>query len=219
MSLFSLQDEVFSFIYHHFKGANIHIGPYTSENRLKRYLFFRRLEKCLRLIPPNLSKDSLIVDFGCGQGLFSLLLAKSRFTKIIGTEINSQALEQAREMIKSYNSKHNSDYFIDFRSDPPKTLNIELMCALDVFEHQTPLELQNIVKRYRPRYLLVNLPSENFIYNLANHFKKEEDHKLRYFEVMACLSECGYRVVRHKSLLSLFQCYLLKDDLASTTEV
>lgn len=197
------------FITEYFIKNKIDIGPYTSRNIVKKYIFFERLDICLNIINRNFDKNFLVIDFGCGQGIFSLMLKINDFKNVVGIDTNLAALQQAKNLIEDFNENFGTQYKVDF-SQRLEYKKIDLFCALDVFEHLTADDLESLISNLDVSNYLINLPTENFVYNMLNGFRKEPDHKTRYFDVINLLLHKGFIVERKKSKYSLFMAYYLK---------
>ena len=63
------------------------------ESQRDRYYFYRRMKALEAVLPPN--KDSRILDFGGGSGLFSYMLIKKGYTNVYLVDISETQIRQA----------------------------------------------------------------------------------------------------------------------------
>ncbi|MFZ2664321.1 MAG: methyltransferase domain-containing protein [Patescibacteria group bacterium] len=194
-------------------------GYYGSKALIpKRLLWWERIKIAHNLYKryeKGIDKD-VLVDFGCQFAFLSTLLSKE-FNKVCLVETSQHYVDLGVYMHDKLgngnyetiiNSKDNSSEFID-----KIKCKVNLFLFFDVLEH-----VKNVKKMLADlkkisgnnTYLIVSLPTENFIYNLLTKFKKEKGHINRYFEVENALRESGYKLLEKKSLLLLFNIYLYK---------
>jgi hypothetical protein len=185
------------------------IGPYTSPNPIKRTVYYRRLLNLLKIFPCDLDGNATIVDFGAGQCMFSILLLSLGYKNVLSVDINEKALQQGVSLLDFYNHTCGTDLALDISGEMPHQ-GMDLMCAIDVFEHFSQEYTRDIIQsRSSPRYLL-NLPTENFLYNLGTGFRRESGHKTRYFDVIEVFKDCGFDITERNRFLGLFSGYLLE---------
>jgi 2-polyprenyl-3-methyl-5-hydroxy-6-metoxy-1,4-benzoquinol methylase len=194
----------------YFTKENLDLGPYTSKNPLKKYMFYSRIKNVLKHFPvDSLDENSMIIDFGSGEMMLSILL-RSLGYKVLSVEINPQHIKDGMAFLNEYNKVTGSNIKLEVLEKIPEGSSPDLLCAIDVFEHFTYESLNEVVlSKCDPKSLLLNLPTENLIYNAANKFQREEDHKSRYFEVIQHLKEVGYSVESQSSHYMLFNAYYL----------
>jgi hypothetical protein len=202
-----------NWIYVYFKQRGEVVSRYTSSNPLLRWLFFQRLHCSLKLVPTDISYSDKIVDFGGADSFFSLLLSNLGYGNITVVDKNDGVLKRGRQMIEDYNRRFDNTYTLNFKTELEEFDNIKLLIGLDVFEHFSVENLRKFLSRISPEYILVNLPTENLFYNALNFFKREPDHKTRYFKVIELFNEHGFEVVRRGYLLGLFNQYLLRNKM------
>lgn len=141
------------------------LPAYAHKNPVIDFLFWKRLSVCLCLI----RKQSCvkILDFGCGTGLFSYLLAKEGF-EVTGVDLSLRTLRLIEEKIEF------SDQ-IEFVEGNILTSYFEnnsfdLIVALDSLEHVDNLEehIRLFKRLLRPEGLIiVSGPTENIFYKIG----------------------------------------------------
>ena len=193
----------------HFREEGMDVGAYASPNPLKRYIFFRRMLNLLYIFPFELDKDAVIVDFGAGQCMFSILLLSLGYKKVLGIDIDEGKLQQGLSLLRFYNQTLGTDLALRVSTVLPDD-DVSLVCAIDVFEHLSPEYVRDLIQSRRIPVYLINLPSENFLYNLGNGFRREPSHGMRYFEVIDIFMDCGFVIKKRKGLLGLFNAYLME---------
>ncbi len=88
-----------------------------------------------------------IVDFGCGAGVLSILMAKSFNSKIIGLDYSMSAIKICKENLKKASKeklKNIPIFTLATISQVPKQKNIDLIILADVIEHLTDKEIVKI---------------------------------------------------------------------------
>ena len=195
--------------YSYFREKGWQVGPYTSPNPVKRSIFYRRLLNLLTIFPCDLDEDAMIVDFGAGQCIFSIFLLSLGYNQVKSVDINEKSLQEGVSLLDYYNDVLKTSFRLDTCTEMPKC-EIDLICAIDVFEHFTPQQAIGIIRSTSsPKYLL-NIPSENFLYSLGTGFRREKDHHMRPSEVLAIFNQCGFDIRSSRTFLSLFNGYLLE---------
>ncbi|RJP28616.1 MAG: class I SAM-dependent methyltransferase [Actinobacteria bacterium] len=192
-----------------FKDLKMDTGAYTSANPLKRYAFYHRMSSLLEIFPHDLDKNSIIVDFGAGQCMFSILLLSLGYRRVMSVDVDEDKLRQGLALTRYYNQVLGTDFALQTYGEMP-ACEIDLVCAIDVFEHFSPAYAREVIRSANaPRYLL-NLPSENFLYNLGTGFHREPGHQTRYYEVVETFKDCGFGIVEKCGFLGLFHAYLME---------
>ncbi len=192
-----------------YRKNGMDVRPYTSPNLLKRSIYYRRLLNLLKIFPYDLDEDAAIVDFGAGQCLFSILLLSLGYKRVLSVDLIARILQKEISLLDFYNQALGADLALDVSREMPD-VDIELICAIDVFEHFTREEAREIIQSNNASRYLLNLPSENLLYNLGTGFHREPTHKMRYFEVIAVFEDCGFDIRKKKGFLGLFKGYLLE---------
>jgi 2-polyprenyl-3-methyl-5-hydroxy-6-metoxy-1,4-benzoquinol methylase len=100
-----------------FKGKDLFHGPSWTWNG-ENYL------RCFRLVDKWLNRTDTVLNYGCGGGIFTILLNEKFLTS--GIDISENAIKQAK---KNYSN-------IDFYhiSNPPKK-KFDVVISFDVIEH------------------------------------------------------------------------------------
>ncbi len=128
---------------------------YESKNPLRQYLLNRFL-KNIQLIIANMSVDSLL-DVGCGEGMVLKLLSKEKgIDKIVGIDMNQNALKLAKRNVPTANFRKMSASKIKFPDG-----NFDLVIMLEVLEHlKNPEEALREAQRVSNSYCLFSVPNE-----------------------------------------------------------
>jgi hypothetical protein len=193
----------------HFRKEGMDVGAYASPNPLKRHIFYKRMLSLLHIFPFDLDEDATIVDFGAGQCLFSILLLSLGYRKVLSVDIDEGKLRQGLSLLRFYNETLGTDLALHVSAAMPDD-EVSLVCAIDVFEHFTPEYARDVIQHRRVPAYLLNLPTENFLYDLGTFFHREPDHKMRYFEVVDIFKDCGFTASNRKKYLGLFNGYLME---------
>ncbi|MFC1789845.1 class I SAM-dependent methyltransferase [Patescibacteria group bacterium] len=72
-------------------------------------LLLESFQYCYTWLSKN-SKNKVILDFGCGNGIHSVLPAKSGAKKVIGIDLSEESLKLARERIKREKLEDNVEF-------------------------------------------------------------------------------------------------------------
>ena len=77
----------------------------------------------------NIGKDTNIVDFGCGPGLYAIRLAKYG-AKVTGIDFSTRCIEYAKEVAASeqLNINYVAQNYLDFQTDSRFDLALMIMC-------------------------------------------------------------------------------------------
>ncbi len=123
-----------------FKGERIEAKDEISRNNLVEHLARYRIVSG--------SKDSIVLDIGCGTGAGTNILAKS-FKKVYGVDVSPEAIEYS----KKYWKKKNISFIVGSGTDIPFPANkFDVVAAFEVFEHikdwrKFLLELKRVTKK------------------------------------------------------------------------
>lgn len=116
-----------------------------SERYKKTAFEISALLKSLNLV----NRESFIIDFGCAVGFLMKGFQEVGLKNIVGVEISDWARSRAQKTgLTVYKSVDN------FVPSP-----VDLLIALDVFEHMTDQEIAKVLTKTFPRALLVRIPS------------------------------------------------------------
>ncbi len=75
------------------------------------------------------AREKTILDFGCGNGLESIELARRGAARVIGTDIRERALENARQNAQRAGVQHVCDFSTEVHEQ------VDLIICIDCFEH------------------------------------------------------------------------------------
>lgn len=95
----------------------------------------------------NIDKDSDIIDFGCGPGLYTLPLAKTG-AKVTGIDFSENSLAFARKNAEEnkLNINYEHENYLDYNTEQKFDLITMIMCD---FTALSPLQRKNILQKFR----------------------------------------------------------------------
>jgi len=171
---------------------------YAHPNPLARDIFWQRLDHGCRLIS-DIPESARVLDFGGGSGAFLPSLSK-RFSNVSVVDLD---LDDARHIAKHYQLKNVNLYEEDITNwNPPEPF--ELVVAMDVLEHfedmMVPLLFLNQHLK-KNGYLLVSLPTENWIYQMGRFVlrkTKPVDHYHPAQNLVRFYQESGFTLQRFR---------------------
>ena len=128
-------------------------SKWTSRNPIKRWVIGRFLKNVLGFIP---SHANLVLDVGCGEGIFCNYLLKNRPTaNIIGIDISPEALKTAKKWNPATEFICASIYSI-----PLKSASADLTLCMEVLEHlEKPKEALKELKKVTGHLLILSVPN------------------------------------------------------------
>lgn len=146
---------------------------YAHGNPLIDYLFWKRLKYAYRKTM-NHGSGLRVLDFGCGSGVMSYMLASAGH-QITAVDVEFRPLEKVK-------SKISFPANVNFREGDLTAMDIEplsfdVILALDVLEHiETPESLYKcFAKILKPGgVLIVSGPTENFLYKIGRKLAGKE---------------------------------------------
>jgi len=144
-------------------------GPaYLQGLALSRWIFWQRLTKVLRLLPPQ---GSRCLDFGCGFGML-LPLLQQRFDTVYGVDVMPDLAPQFLQVWDEYYHERvdRVELKADIQHHALSDGSLDLILALDVLEHVDALDdlLETIARLLKSDgVLLVTGPTENWVYQLG----------------------------------------------------
>ena len=147
------------------------VPAYVEGFFFSRWLFWRRLAYCHNYI--QRFKSGACLDFGCGVGIM-LPLLQTRFSTVYAVD---KMIEYTQQFIELWETNHCEFFQAVQLSDSLDTAQIpenslDLVLALDVFEHMYTEELQCLLARIAllmktNGILVVAGPTENLFYRLG----------------------------------------------------
>ncbi len=205
-----------------------HTDPYPSEKYLMD--FYQKYEmptsqanlvETARLLAANLSKDSRVVDLGCGDGKFLEKLHKLGFSNLYGFD-QGPALERAQQLdFGHFEKKSVWSYLSDMEATGGS--NADAMVMINVLEHVTePLILLERIYKLLPEHGVLCITVPNDFSPLQQAFLKVKGHlpwfvclpdHLNYFSFKTlneALKKVGFNVLDQSALYPL-ELFLLQD--------
>lgn len=205
-----------------------HVYPYPSDEYLAS--FYSRYEmstpqanlaETARLLARNISRDTLVVDMGCGDGGFLRQMHELGFTHLVGFD-QSPGLERAQQL--GIGRFYKSSVW-DFLKDAEKTggSNAGALVMVNVLEHvKYPINLLERIRNVIPDDGILCITVPNDFSPLQKAFLKVKGHPpwfvclpdhLNYFDfttLRKVLSATGFEVVDQGALYPL-ELFLLQD--------
>jgi len=136
-------------LYKHLKGLSFYKHKYRP--------YICPFDTLIKLVPPG----SIVLDIGCGSGLFAALLAKyNQASHVHGFDANESAINTGIEMLEKNTQIEPRVLFEqrDVRSGMPEGL-YDVVSMIDVMHHVPPSEHKNVIlsaiERLKPGGLLL----------------------------------------------------------------
>lgn len=114
-----------------------HLGKNITDLNLFLDQNAKQLDKEFLHLLPN-SKNSFILEIGCGCGPFLHMLSKNNYTNFIGLDISEDQVRAAHSV--GINKVYKSDGFEYFKLNPSSE-KADVIVAIDLIEHLTKNEL------------------------------------------------------------------------------
>lgn len=173
-------------------------NTYESSNLITRWYF--RWKVMTAILLAGLTKEDIILDYGCGGGWLEKKLANFN---VYGYDINPK-----KTFIKDYK-----------RIKPTKIF------ALDVFEHIPKKEIIDIINSFKKLNnkfgLIVSIPTENWISRKIRRLvgKKEipDEHITKYNENFKILNE-NFKLIKKVNFFTVTHTFLFEYDNRKYTE-
>jgi len=136
-------------------------NKWSSRNPVKRWVIGRFLKNVLGFIP---SHTNVVLDVGCGEGIFCSYMLKNRPTaSVIGIDISPEALRTAKKWNPRTEFVCASIYAI-----PLKSASADLTLCMEVLEHLTkPKEALKELRKVTGHLLILSVPS-SLLFRFAN---------------------------------------------------
>lgn len=139
----------------------------------------RQSLKILKIISKLTKKDSQLIDFGFGRGVFLKEAYEFGYQKLIGIESSKKALDNTEKFFKKMQVKFNNNKLIFSENiiDEDNS-NEKIFVAYDVIGlfkiSNLNIWLKDILKRFSyPKYLIIKIPNRNgLLFNLAYFLAK-----------------------------------------------
>ncbi len=125
-------------------------------------------------VDPKLFENKKILDYGCGTGTSTLVLARLfPRSKIVGTDVIKKFLSIA-ELRKKYYSVQNCNFILTSTNSPPSTTgNYDFIILSAVYEHLLPLEREVLLTQM---WEILNPKGFIFIFDTPNRLFPIEIH-------------------------------------------
>lgn len=148
------------------------LPAYAHRNPIIDYLFWKRLQVAFNF---SNNKGQLVraLDFGCGSGCFSYLLAKNGY-EVTGIDLDFTPLQLVKEKIDFPSNIKFMEGDI-FKLDIPNN-SFDVIFALDVLEHIENLSeyIELFKKVLAPNgIIVVSGPTENMLYKIGRKIAGE----------------------------------------------
>ena len=188
------------------KADEVSIPLYLHKNFLVKKLFLDRFKTAYKLTD---FKNKVVLDYGCGSGLF-LQSISGHIRKGIGVDLDISISET---IVKP----DNIDLFqIKNEKDIEKFSDIDIITSFDVLEHVKNLDclLKIFTKTLSPSgIIIISGPTENFLYSLARKIAKigikgkmkgGEEHVRNIFDIKNQILSSGFKLEKDVNLIELF---------------
>lgn len=165
---------------------------YDAYHWRQSLLQYAKYVRQLDLIKNYLSKDQILLDFGCGDGKMTSLLSKF-VKKIYGVDNQSKPLHFAKALVKQENVlfKQNKSINLPFKKE------FDVVTSFDVIEHIHPnkvsiylAEINRVLKK--EGILVLSTPNRNSLNNLIFGHKLADKHYQEF-----TLSELQELILKH----------------------
>lgn len=176
-------------------------NTYENRNLIVRWYFRWKVMSAILLA--RLSKNDIILDYGCGGGWLERKLANFN---IYGYDINPE-----KTFIKNYMKL--------------KGKNVSKIFALDVFEHIPKKEIQKIINNFKKLNnkfeLIVSIPTENWLSRKVRKLvgKKEvpDEHITLYKDILDILNK-NFKLIKTVNFFTVTHIFLFEYDKRKYTE-
>jgi len=184
----------------------VSIPLYNHKNFLVKKLFLDRFFAAYKMAD---FKNKVVLDYGCGSGLFLQSLS-SEIKNGIGLDLN---ISVAKKIVDS--SKINVVEITE-QTNIEKFSNVDIITSFDVLEHVNDLE--KIAKSFYNilndnGILVVSGPTENLFYKIARqvakimingNLKGGEEHVTNIINIRNEIEKNGFKITQFKNLFGLF---------------
>jgi 2-polyprenyl-3-methyl-5-hydroxy-6-metoxy-1,4-benzoquinol methylase len=142
------------------------LPAYAHKNMLIDYLFWERIKVAFEYVKKNINKKK-VLDFGCGSGVLSYLLAKNGY-EVTSSDIEFSPLKLVKEKIDFPPNISFIEGDIITKDLPDNSFDI--ICAMDVLEHID--NLSDYIKLFKrlltpDGIIIVSGPTENILYKIG----------------------------------------------------
>ena len=191
---------------------------YSHPNKIINWVYWTRLRSVMKAIR-QFGRICTAFDFGCGSGVLLPFLGQ-RADKVIGADLDLAPVKQIQDHIKFPENIS----FVDLNVHPLETLeteSVDLITALNVLEHLEESEktIDILYGMLKPGgIMVVSLPKENKIYNLARKIAGKEFtgdyHETTYSDVERYCRQKGplTDIVKHFPFNLVFRIFYLNKE-------
>jgi ubiquinone/menaquinone biosynthesis C-methylase UbiE len=181
------------------------IRPYFESSFPVKYYYWKKMELICSLY--KYDPRSVVLDIGCGPGIFIPTLAKF-FSKVIAVDINGDDIEIAQKICSSLGIQNTTFLLADAAKAPVDRESVDIVFSIDVFEHIKDLipsieGLHAIIKK--DGILVVSAPTENRFNDIARKlmgYTKPDTHYYTSREIEKMLGS-RFRLLKRKRLFNL----------------
>jgi len=187
-----------------FDGYEDVVRLYSHQSRWVRGYFFARFLICpFWRVESAVPKSGVVIDIGCGYGLFANLLAvRSAARHVIGCDVDAARINVARSSVGSRNN-----ICFSFANEVATVPSCDAVTLLDVLHHVAPdirlRLLQEVFQKLRPGGTLVikdidKTPQLKYLWNYLHDWimtRGKPCHYLSNLEMRRLLEGIGFVVV------------------------
>lgn len=184
-------------------GGSKHFGYYPDEiNNIRekkaQELMHELLAKSLRI-----TRNQIILDAGCGQGIVSTYLAKKYGYKIIGITIVPFEIDKAKRLAEKLGVSSNVEYHLmDYSNTNFEDNKFGAVYAIESFVHSLDPKatLKEFFRILKPGGRLVI-----FDYTISNDNEFTDYEKKMWNMIIECTAMGSIKSMRHDSFVNLFK--------------
>ena len=205
-----------------------HVAPYPDDAFLRAFYAQyemptaqANLAETARLLAKNASRDSTVIDIGCGDGAFLKEMHALGFDNLVGFD-DGPALERAKQLGFGRFFRSGVGEFLA-QSEKAGRCDGDAVVMINVLEHvPEPLTLLRRLHRVLPENGMLCITVPNDFSPLQRAFLKAKGHEpwfvwlpdhVNYFSfdtLRTALAKCGYEVVDQSALYPM-ELFLLQD--------
>lgn len=159
--------------------------PADPRAELVTALHEERLEKVVRTLLESGAES--ILDLGCGPGeLLARLAGEGQFTKIVGVDTSSEALDAARQLLTGAARERVKLVNASFTTVEEDLVGFDAAVLVETIEHIDPQRLTSVEQAvfggYRPATVIITTPNReyNVVHGMPEGALRHRDHRFEW---------------------------------------